>query len=245
MNPTASDAAILALERPHKNLFTYYVLSLLVFPPLLPILILPAWFRYRTMRYKFTDEGISMSWGILFRRETIVNYARIQDIHLRSNVVERWLGLAKVMVQTASGNAGAEMTLEGLREYEAVRDFLYARMRGVKDHARPAPAAQLPPAAALSGEFAPTGATIPTADAELAAALRAVAHELRETRLALAARASVAPPPPPHGPASSVAPTFSAPLSPSTPSLTAPPLAPPPPPAAPSEPPVLPSARHV
>lgn len=149
---------------------TYYTLACLVFPPAFPFLILPAYFRYHTMRYRFTDEGISMSWGILFRRETIINYARIQDIHLRSNFVERWLGLARVLVQTASGSASAEMTLEGLKEFEAVRDFLYERMRGVKDPARhPAPAG---------------GAAAPP---ELAAALREVAAELRATRLALAA----------------------------------------------------------
>lgn len=175
MSATHTDAAILAIERPHKNLFTYYWVSLLVFPPLLPILILPMWFRYHTMRYRFTAEGISMSWGILFRREIIVNYARIQDIHLRSNFVERWLGLAKVMVQTASGNAGAEMTLEGLREFEAVRDFLYTRMRGVKDLAHPAASA---------------AATAPArpADADLAATLSEVAQELRAIRIALADR---------------------------------------------------------
>ncbi len=166
VNAPVPDAAILTIERPHKNLFTYYVLSLLVFPPLLPILILPLYFRFHTMRYKFTAEGISMSWGILFRREVIVNYARIQDIHLRSNFVERWLGLAKVMIQTASGNAGAEMTLEGLQEFEAVRDFLYARMRGVKDHPAAAPI--------TSGQPAP--------DAELAALLREIAGELRALR---------------------------------------------------------------
>jgi uncharacterized membrane protein YdbT with pleckstrin-like domain len=114
-----------------------------------------------------------MSWGVLFRRETIVNYARIQDIHLRSNFVERWLGLARVIIQTASGNSSAEMTLEGLKEFEAIRDFLYDRMRGVKD---PAPKAGTT-ASAPGGQ-----------DAELAAALREVAKELRETRLALAAR---------------------------------------------------------
>jgi uncharacterized membrane protein YdbT with pleckstrin-like domain len=170
------DTAILAIARPHPNLFTYYWVSLLVFPPLLPVLILPAWFRYHTMRYKFTDEGISMSWGILFRREIIVNYARIQDIHLKSNLVERWLGLARVLVQTASGNTGAELTLEGLKEFEAVRDFLYARMRGVKDHAGSPAAATIPAAPFVAGE------------SELVAALREVARELRETRLALAAR---------------------------------------------------------
>lgn len=172
MQPRPDDAAIHAIERPNHALWTYYWLSLLVVFPLLPILILPAYFRYHTMRYKFTDEGISMSWGILFRREIIVNYARIQDIHLQSNIVERWLGLARILVQTASGNASAEMTLEGLKEFEAVRDFLYARMRGVKDHPRSAITA--------------AGAT--PASPELAAALREVAHELREVRLALAGR---------------------------------------------------------
>jgi len=170
--PDANDAAIHAIERPHANLFTYYCLAPLVFPPLWPIVILPLYFRYHTLRYKFTDEGISMSWGILFRRQIIINYARIQDIHLRSNLVERWLGLARVLVQTASGSAGAEMTLEGFKEYEAVRDFLYSKMRGVKDPAHH-PAA---PAAA------------PAPDPALAAALREVARELRATRLALQAR---------------------------------------------------------
>ncbi len=173
--PAPADAAIFALERPHPSLFTYYCLSLLVFPPLLPVLILPAWFRYHTMRYKFTSEGISMSWGILFRREIIVNYARIQDIHLRANFVERWLGLARVLVQTASGNSGAELTLEGLREFEAVRDFLYSRMRGVKDHARPA--TEAPPPLTATAASAP--------DAELAATLREVAAELRAIRQSL------------------------------------------------------------
>jgi putative membrane protein len=177
--PAPAEAAIYALERPHPSLFTYYCVSLLVFPPLLPVLIVPAWFRYHTMRYKFTSEGISMSWGILFRREIIVNYARIQDIHLRANFVERWLGLARVLVQTASGNSGAELTLEGLREFEAIRDFLYSRMRGVKDHARPAAA---PPPALASVAAGGTSAS----DAELAATLREVAAELRAIREALA-----------------------------------------------------------
>jgi putative membrane protein len=178
VTPPPVDAAILAIERPHPNLFTYYWVSLLVFPPLLPILILPVWFRYHTMRYKFTDEGISMRWGILFRREIIVNYARIQDIHLRSNFVERWFGLARVLVQTASGNAGAEMTLEGLKEFEAVRDFLYNRMRGVKEPASAQPA---------HARAASTGAD---PSQELTAALREVAEELRGLRHDLESRRS-------------------------------------------------------
>ncbi len=174
MHPPLTDTAIRAIERPHPDLWKYYLISCCAFPPAFPFLILPAWFRYSTLRYQFTDEGISMRWGILFRREVIINYARIQDIHLKSNVIERWLGLAKIMVQTASGNSGAEMTIEGLKEFEPLRDFLYSKMRGVKDA----------PARSSSEHAAANTAN----HGELAAALREVAQELRATRLALQAR---------------------------------------------------------
>jgi membrane protein YdbS with pleckstrin-like domain len=174
MNDPAVDRQIQAIERPDKALWTYYLISPLIFPPAWPFLILPLYFRYHTMKYKFTEDGISMSWGILFRREIIVQYARIQDIHLKSNLLERWLGLARILVQTASGSGSAEMTIEGIKEFEPLRDFLYARMRGVKDH--PAvPAALSPAAAPVSGD-------------ELAAALRETAAELRALRVALEQR---------------------------------------------------------
>jgi len=175
MTDPVRDQQIQGITRPDKALFTYYMLSALVFPPAFPFLAPYLYFRYHTMRYRFTDDGISMSWGILFRREVIVNYARIQDIHLRSNVVERWLGLARILVQTASGNSSAEMTVEGLKEYEALRDFLYSRMRGVKDHAHhPVPVAPAVPVEIGAGGHA-----------ELAAALRETAAELRAVREAL------------------------------------------------------------
>jgi len=178
VKPQFDEAAILAIERPDKALWTYYLLCCLVVPPLFPILVLPAWFRYHTMRYQFTNEGISMSWGILFRRQIILNYARIQDIDLRSNLVERWLGLARILVQTASGSASAELTIEGLKQFETVRDFLYSRMRGVKDAAhRPAS----PTAATLGPSVTLDSATA----VELTTTLREVCQELRAIREAL------------------------------------------------------------
>ncbi len=171
MTNPADDRRIQAIERPDRALWTYYVLLCLIFPPAFPILILPAYFRYHTMRYKFSDDGISMSWGILFRREIIVNYARIQDIHLKSNIVERWLGLARILVQTASGTQSAELTIEGIKQFELLRDFLYSRMRGVKDQR-----------ATTDTEHADRSAD------ELSAALREVTQELRAVRELLAAR---------------------------------------------------------
>ena len=114
---------IFRIERPDASLMSYYVLASLAAGPFFLFVLIPLYFRYHTMRYRFTDEGVTMRWGVLFRREINLTYARIQDIHLRSNFVERWLGLARVEVQTASGSSGAEMTLEGLLEFEAIRDF--------------------------------------------------------------------------------------------------------------------------
>ncbi len=131
--PPSPARSIYAIERPDPKLWTYYVLRALLAGPGFPFLLAYLRFRYRSLRYRFDDEGISMSWGVLFRREIHLTYARIQDIHLTRNVVERQLGLARLEIQTASGSSTAEMTLEGILEVEVVRDFLYARMRGMQD----------------------------------------------------------------------------------------------------------------
>jgi putative membrane protein len=150
---------------PHRHLLLYYALQSLVLGPFSPLLLLPRYFRYHTLRYDFENEGVTMRWGILFRRETSLTYARVQDIHLVSNFVERWLGLARIQVQTASGSSGAEMTIEGRQDFGVIRDFLYSRMRGV----RPA-----------KSDYAPAAVDDPLRRA--AEALHAAAAELRAVR---------------------------------------------------------------
>lgn len=181
---TVDDASVYAIERPDSRLWTYYLLCclpLVCFPPAALLVGLIHWFRYHTMRYRFDAEGITMRWGILFRREVILNYARIQDIHLVSNFVERWLGLARIQIQTASGNATPEMTIEGVQEFEHLRDFLYVKMRGIQ--AQP-----------VRGGISPgdNSGSLPSAtasmEAELIAVLQAVTAELRGLRMDLAAR---------------------------------------------------------
>jgi len=161
-------AEISAIEVPSPQLLKYYALQAIVTNVAFPLTMLLLYFRYHTMRYRFDAEGIHMRWGILMRHEIMLNYSRIQDIQLRSNVVERWLGLARIEIQTASGSAGSEMVLEGLLNLVAVRDFLYSRMRGAR-HAGDTQPAQAPPGS-------------------VAAALTEVAAELRAIRQALEAR---------------------------------------------------------
>lgn len=170
-------AQIFAIERPSPKLLTLYVIRTLIttlfFVPVAPLVALGLYFRYQTLRYKFDEEGISMRWGLIFRKEINLTYARIQDIHIESGFVQRWLGLADIQIQTASGSALPEMTIEGVLEYEPLRDFLYAKMRGMKEH----------PKAALASGTEPRAAS--ASQAELVSALRDVQMELRATRQAL------------------------------------------------------------
>jgi putative membrane protein len=166
---------VFAIERPHPKLLTYYILSCFALPPLTLIGLPFLYFRYHTMRYRFDEEGISMSWGILFRKQVNLTYARIQDIHLTSGIVQRYLGLADIHIQTASGSAAAEMKIEGLLEYEEIRDFLYTKMRGYRQPGR-------------SAAVAPTAGVGTPAESELTAVLQQVAAELRATREAIERR---------------------------------------------------------
>ncbi len=171
-NPTEqlTEAEIFEIERPAPSLMKLYFVRALLSGPLI-VLVLPAlYFRYHTLRYSFDEEGVSMRWGILFRREINLTYARIQDIHLSSGIIQRWFGLADLQIQTASGSAGAEMTIEGMHEFEGVRDYLYARMRGHD----------------IDGDGVPDD--VSTQEAEVVTLLQGITEELRLARKALEAR---------------------------------------------------------
>ena len=157
-----------------------------------------------------------MKVGILFRRETNLTYARIQDIHLRSGLLQRWLGLANVQIQTASGSAGPELVIEGFKEYEAIRDFLYTRMRGYQVRpglsagVRPSPgAAGLDSSRKLESSHASLSANVAApedgrtpagSEAEMVSLLLGIRDELRRTRELLEARNPAARPPQPQPP---------------------------------------------
>lgn len=120
------------LSRPAPVLLRYYLLCSCLAGPFLPIVFIPLLCKYLTLQYRFDESGVAMKWGVLFRREIYLTYRRIQDIHLTRNIVQRWLGLATLDVQTASGSSTPEMSIEGILEAEPLRDHLYAMMRGAR-----------------------------------------------------------------------------------------------------------------
>jgi putative membrane protein len=130
-----------AITRPEPALLALYFLQSLIALCAAPLVMIPLYFRYHTLWYRFDPGGVSMGYGILFRRELQLTYARMQDIHLSQNILERWLGIGTVTVQTAGSGASGNLTIVGVKDYGLIRDYLYARMRGVRDDHHDAPGA--------------------------------------------------------------------------------------------------------
>ena len=140
MTSTAPGFDPTTITQPHERLLTYYVVVALLTLPAFPVTMIVLYIKYRTMRFRFDHEGIWKRQGLLWRRETNVAYRRIQDIHLTNGIIQRWLGLATVSIQTAAGSSTAEVTIDGVLEADALRDYLYTKMRGVRDGSQAAAA---------------------------------------------------------------------------------------------------------
>ncbi len=121
-----------AVTRPDPALLRYYFVQSLFALVFFPIPFIPLYLKYITLRYHVQEDGISVRWGVFFQREVHLTYRRIQDIHVTCGLIQRWMGLATIGIQTASGSATPEMNIEGILEAEAFRDFLYDNMRGAR-----------------------------------------------------------------------------------------------------------------
>lgn len=127
-----TEEKIFAITRPHNNLFWLYFIRSLAALIMFPFVFGPLFCKYLTLKYQFENEGVGASWGVFFKKQVFLTYGRIQDIHVNRGLIERWLGLGTVNIQTASGSSGAELSIVGLEEYDEIRDFLYSKMRGAK-----------------------------------------------------------------------------------------------------------------
>jgi putative membrane protein len=138
MNATelaALEKRVHLITRPEPQLMWLYLFAALATVVAAPFVLVMLAFRYQTLWYRFDAAGVSMGYGVLFRREMQLTYARMQDIHLSQNLLERWLGIGTVTVQTAGSGSGGNLAIVGVKDFNAIRDYLYAKMRGVRTDA--------------------------------------------------------------------------------------------------------------
>jgi uncharacterized membrane protein YdbT with pleckstrin-like domain len=90
---------------------------------------IPAFFR--TADYRLTDDEIEYRRGVFFRQKTTIPYNRITNVDAAQGPVQRLVDAGQVGIHTAGygGQMGAELTIDGISDYEDVKDQILAKVR--------------------------------------------------------------------------------------------------------------------
>jgi uncharacterized protein len=97
------------------------------------VLALAAWIAFvaprqvRAIGYAERDDDLLIRKGLLFRTLVVVPYGRMQFVDVQAGPLDRWGGIARVQLHTAS--PGSDASIPGLVPAEAdrLRDRLAAR----------------------------------------------------------------------------------------------------------------------
>ena len=83
--------------------------------------------QVRAMGYAERDDDLLIRKGVLFRSLVVVPYGRMQFVDVQAGPLDRWGGIARVQLHTAS--PGSDASIPGLVPAEAdrLRDRLAAR----------------------------------------------------------------------------------------------------------------------
>lgn len=91
--------------------------------------------RYRYWRWLVEPDRVLIQKGVLWRSRSLLPRVRIQHVDTRSSPLQRWLGLATLIIYTA-GTRGADAEIPGLaaEQAEQLREEL-ARLEELDDRA--------------------------------------------------------------------------------------------------------------
>ncbi len=95
--------------------------------------------RYDTTWYVFSDRSMRLRRGIWLIRESTITFENIQNVSVSQGPLQRYFGIANLVVETAGGGgaktepgAGLGMhagLIEGVAEATAIRDSIMTRVR--------------------------------------------------------------------------------------------------------------------
>lgn len=137
---------------------------------------------YDTLSYTIEDDLVMGTRGVFWKKRVTVPFRKITNIDISQGPVQRLFGLGTIHVQTA-GAAGAqaavaELRIEGMKEFDALRDEILQLLRAFYTQRGPAS----PDAAATPSDAVPPQA------ASDAAGSQAMLEELRAIRTLLEQR---------------------------------------------------------
>ncbi len=166
---------ILALGLPYPGyliLGITFAVSVVIF--ILIRLYLPLY--YDSLTYMLEDDVVVGTRGVFWKKRVTVPLRRITNIDTSQGPVQRMFGLGTIHLQTAGAGgaqgAVAELRVEGMKEFESVKDRILSLLRAYHDRR-----------AASAGEASPGGDAAPAANAPLAGdTAQAMLEELRAIR---------------------------------------------------------------
>ncbi len=95
--------------------------------------------RYDTTWYVMSDRSLRLRHGVMTIREMTFTFENVQNVSVSQGPLQRYFGIASVVVQTAGGGSGAGHsasagtghvgTLEGIADAEAMRDTILDRVK--------------------------------------------------------------------------------------------------------------------
>lgn len=108
--------------------------------PVLALILFVSWWipkYYDTVVYKLTQDEVVWRRGVWFKKTGVVPYNRITNIDISQGPISRRLGIAVLRIQTAgySGQARAEIRLEGIERFEELRGVVLGFVKGRKPEA--------------------------------------------------------------------------------------------------------------
>ncbi|MDD2666530.1 MAG: PH domain-containing protein [Methanocellales archaeon] len=116
-----------------------FLVTFFVLVPLLALLIFVAYWipkYYDTMLYKLTENEMVWRRGVWFKNTGIVPYNRITNIDIAQGPISRMLRIASLKIQTAGYSAPsggtAEIKIEGVEQFEELRELIMGFVRGKK-----------------------------------------------------------------------------------------------------------------
>ena len=89
-----------------------------------------------SLEYVIDDDAVRAQGGVYWRKTVAVPYSKITNIDVTQGPLQRKYGLSTVHVQTAGAGgpsaARAELTLEGLKNAEEVKEAILEKVRAGK-----------------------------------------------------------------------------------------------------------------
>lgn len=94
------------------------------------VLIGRTWYAaalYRAWRYRFTDDGLELRYGVFWRRASAMPYHRLQQVDVAQGPLERRFGLSSVQLRSAAATTDAAIPGLADADVEPVRRLLMQR----------------------------------------------------------------------------------------------------------------------